>query len=170
MKNRRQLLFYIIVNIIVSAATTLLVLWLWDKPHRNQLPDYIPPASSYPLDNSSSLAPVGTPIPLDEEVIRITNVFGVGDVQNEMVELVRVGNGDILLTGWQLKDEDRHEYDFPDNLVMFEGAEINIYTRISNNQSVIERYWGSAEAIWQPGETVTLVDAQGNVRASYTIP
>ncbi len=36
MKNRKQLLFYILLNIIVSAATTLLVLWIWDKPNRSR--------------------------------------------------------------------------------------------------------------------------------------
>jgi len=39
MKNRKQLLFYILVNIIVSAVTTLLVLWIWDKPNRSQVVD-----------------------------------------------------------------------------------------------------------------------------------
>jgi hypothetical protein len=169
MKNRKQLLFYIVLNIIISAATTLLVLWLWDRPNRYPLPDNVPPAAAYPLDNGTSYEPVGTPIPLDKEVIRITNVFGIGDVQNEMIELERVGDGDVLLTGWKLKDQDHHVFDFPANLVMYKGAKINIYSRIGN-PSVIEQFWGSSEAIWQPGETATLLDAQGNVRAKYTIP
>lgn len=168
MKNRKQLLFYILVNIIVSAATTLLVLWIWDKPNRSQVVD-APPISSYLLENSAA-EPAGTPIPLNQEVIRISNIFGAGDVQNEMVELLRVGEGDVYLTGWQLKDEDNNTYTFPNGLIMFTGAEFNIYTRISSSESVIEGYWKSAEAIWQPGETATLVDAQGNVRATYTIP
>ena len=74
MKNRKQLLFYILVNIIISAATTLLVLWIWDKPNRSQAVE-VPPVSSYLLENSAA-EPVGTPIPLDQEVIRITNIFG----------------------------------------------------------------------------------------------
>jgi hypothetical protein len=168
MKNRKQLLFYILVNIIVSAATILLVLWIWDKPNRSQATEP-PPVSSYLLDNSPS-EPVGTPIPLNQEVIRIKNIFGAGDVQNEMVELVRVGDGDVYLTGWQLKDEDGNTYTFPNGLIMFAGAGFNVYTRISNSESVIEGYWKSSEAIWRPGETATLVDAQGNVRATYTIP
>lgn len=170
MKNPKKLLFYIFVNILVSAATTLLVLWIWGRPYRVQLPDTLPPSSSYYPLEGAALAPAGTPIPLDQEVIRITTILGVGDVQNEMVELVRVGKGDVDLSGWQLKDEDRHTYTFPPNLIMFEKAEINIYTRTSNNESVIERYWGEQEAVWQSGETATLLDAQGNVRATYTIP
>ena len=168
MKNRKQLLFYILVNIIVSAVTTLLVLWIWDKPNRSEA-IVAPPVSSYLLANNPA-EPVGTPIPLNQEVIRIKNIFGAGDVQNELVELVRVGEGDVSLTGWQLKDEDGNAYTFPNGLIMFAGAEFNVYTRISNSESVIEGYWKSSEPIWQPGETATLVDAQGNVRATYTIP
>lgn len=168
MKNRKQLLFYILLNIIISAATTLLVLWIWDKPNQD-VEVTAPPVSSYLLENSAA-EPVGTPIPLDQEVIRIENIFGAGDVQNEMVELVRVGEGDLYLTGWQLRDEDGNAYNFPDGLIMFAGAEFNVYTRVSNSESVIEGYWKSAEAIWQPGETATLVDTRGNIRATYTIP
>lgn len=168
MKNRKQLLFYIFLNIIVSAATTLLVLWIWDKPDRDQEIS-VAPVSAYLLENSAA-EPAATPIPLDQEVIRIKNIFGAGDVQNEMVELVRVGDGDISLTGWQLKDDDGNTYTFPSGLIMFAGAEFNVYTRISNSESVIEGYWKSAEPIWRSGETATLVDAQGNVRATYTVP
>ena len=170
MKNRKKLLFYLFLNIVVSAATTLLVLWLWDAPYRKQLPVDVPSSAGlYPLDNNILLAPAGTPIPPDEEVIRISNVFGAGDLQNEVIELVRVGQGEVWLSGWQLKDEDRHVYTFPTNLVMYEGGKIGIYTR-TGVDSVIERYWALPQAVWQSGETATLLDAQGNVRAKYTIP
>jgi len=34
----------------------------------------------------------------------------------------------------------------------------------------VDIYWGQTLSIWQAGETVTLVDDQGKIRATYKIP
>ncbi len=91
----------------------------------------------------------------------------MGDYQTEAVEIRRESETDLVLTGWKLRDENGHEYTFP-NLTLENGA-IRIYTR-SGSDSVIELFWGLSEAIWQPGEMVSLVDSQGTLRASYQIP
>ncbi|MRR52762.1 MAG: lamin tail domain-containing protein [Rhodocyclaceae bacterium] len=95
------------------------------------------------------------------------NVFGVGDYENEVVEITRDSDADLVLTGWKLRDESGKEYTFP-NLTLKNGA-IRVYTR-SGTDSVIELFWGQKEAIWQAGELVTLVDPQGTLQASYRIP
>jgi hypothetical protein len=72
---------------------------------------------------------VPTPPPLDQLVIEINNVFGVGDLQTEAVRLQRLGEGELWLTGWQLKDGDGNIYIFPELLLNKDGASKSIPER-----------------------------------------
>jgi hypothetical protein len=106
--------------------------------------------------------------PLDQAVIQIENVYGPGDPQNEVVVLKRMGDGQLSLTGWQLKDEDGHEFTFPELVLSKDGA-VQVFTNPGVN-TVIALHWGKTEAMWRPGEQVSLFDSSGNTRASYRIP
>jgi hypothetical protein len=48
-------------------------------------------------------------------------------------------------------------------------TDLRLYTRSGAN-SVIELYWSLTESVWRSGDTATLLDMQGNLRASYTLP
>jgi lipopolysaccharide export LptBFGC system permease protein LptF len=156
---------FLLLTVFVSALTTFLVLTWWEQSHRTANLT----AQNQPANNQASQATqVGTgALPAGDEKITIENVFGVGDYQTEVVEIKRDSDTDLVLTGWKLRDENGHEYTFP-NLTLKKGA-IRVYTR-SGVDSVIELYWGQKEAIWAPGEQVALIDAQGTLRASYRIP
>ena len=160
----RRIFPYLILNIIVSAATILTILWLWDRSRNIDLPVLtpLPPASTPTLENTPTLPPH------DQPVILIKNVFGTGDVQNEVVLLNRQGVGKLELTGWQLKDGNGHTYTFPKLILNQDGA-VQVYTR-AGADSVIELHWGLDQAIWKSGMTVSLLDPVGYVRATFLIP
>jgi hypothetical protein len=176
MRSFRRILPFIILNVIISAATTLAVLYWWDKTQRPVLPDprifsnittpqvgsTIPPSQAGSPTIQVTLTAQNLP------VIQIQNVFGVGDIENEVVQLKRAGSGDLWLTGWQLKDQNGHTFTFPKLLLNKDGA-VQIYTH-SGPDTVIELHWGLKSAVWRTGELVSLLDPQGILRASYQIP
>jgi len=165
MTSWKKALPFLLLNVLVSALTTFLVLTWWEQSHRTAMPagQNVPASSSaaQATQPPASIAPVG------DTHISIENVFGAGNYQTEAVEIRRESETDLVLTGWKLRDENGHEYTFP-NLTLKNGA-IRIYTR-SGSDSVIELFWGLSDAVWGPGEMVTLVDPQGTLRASYQIP
>jgi hypothetical protein len=171
MRSRKSAVPYLILNILVSAATTLLVLLIWNL---FQKPAFVLPDGTG-QDINIGVQPTVPSCPaslsdlpsIDQTVIEILNVYGSGDVYNEVVELGRVGDGDLCLTGWQLFDEQNHTYTFP-NLVLNKDGAISIYSRPGNDR-IDSLFWGSDEPIWNMGDTVTLIDSDGNVRATFEI-
>jgi hypothetical protein len=170
----KRLLFFLVLNVIVSAGTTIAVMSWWERAHlesRTTIVSAVAPAGVEEETIQPAATPVPTPTPLppgDTPLIRIENVFGVSDLQNEVVLLKRIGEGELWLTGWRLEDESGQKYVFPDLLLNKDGA-VQIFTR-PGVDSVIQLHWGMKASVWQPGELVTLVDPQGNVRATYRIP
>ena len=166
MLNWKRIFPYLILNIIVSAVTTLGVLWAWENFRQ---------ANNRPASENASAASTAGPsglvqttlAPIDQPLVRIEGVYGVNDLQTEYVRLVREGEGDLSLQGWQLKDENDQAFSFPE--INFINGAIEIYTQ-SGPDSVLELHWGLDKAVWRKGETVTVLDPQGNLRASYTIP
>jgi LysM repeat protein len=103
-----------------------------------------------------------------EAQIIIDSVIGAGDLATERVMLKRTGSGELSLEGWQLIEEDGLAFTFP-QFKLFEGGAVNIYTRAGQSTSM-QLFWGLEEPVWQPGELVTVVDHQGQVRATYRVP
>ncbi len=149
----KRLLVYLVINIIVSAMTTLVVLALWTRFVLGGAPDFAP---SNPTTDSTS-----------SQVV-INAVIGAGDLENERVIIEHVGDEDISLTGWRLRDESGAEYRFP-ALVLHPGAEIDVYSR-EGDDSASSLYWDRQVAIWSSGEKVSLIDPSSRVQATYTVP
>jgi len=170
----RRILPYLVLNVIVSAATTLLVLALWDRSQPQALLFSMggTPAVASALPGSPDADPdaqIGATLPpLDAPVIEIEAVIGAGDPAAEALVLKRIGEGELLLTGWKISNGRGSEYIFP-YLVLNKNGSVRLYTRGGVN-SVIELYWGLAESVWHSGDTATLTDPQGNLRASFTVP
>jgi len=114
-----------------------------------------------------------TPTPATEAdsqaEIAILRVIGEGDLTSERVVLEKHADRAILLAGWQLTDEDGNAFTIPYLELVKDGFQVEIYTKAGTN-NVNNLYWGLDRAIWRSGETVTLRDADGNVRATYRIP
>jgi len=160
--------------VIVSAATTLAVLTIWDRAQSPGTPLFsgLKPAisSTQPTQPSEGQSPqsAATLPPVDTPVITIESVIGVGDLETETLVLKRVGEGELLLTGWKISNGRGDEFTFPD-LVLNKNGSVRLYSRSGVN-SVIELYWARTEAAWRSGDTASLTDPEGNLRASITVP
>ena len=130
-----------------------------------------PTNTSAPLEENPGAegTPVETEVAAQEAArVIIRNVFGVGDLTTERVFLQRTGDGELDLSGWELRDEDGNVFAFP-ALRMFEDGAVHVWTT-SGAQTVVDLYWGQTGPVWSVGETVTLFDAAGNSHATFTIP
>jgi hypothetical protein len=179
MKSLKSILPYLLLNIIVSAVTTLAILWWWGRTQPIKTPASTPlpaatsattPAANVPAAavGPSAVPATGQPSAAGQPVIEIENIFGVGDTNTEVVRLKRLGDTDLTMTGWQLKDEQNHVFTFPE-LVLNKGGAVEIYTRSGPN-SVIELHWGLDQPVWSTGETARLFDPQGAQQAEFKIP
>jgi LysM repeat protein len=100
--------------------------------------------------------------------VEIAGVMSVGDVESEHILLRGTGEGELVMTGWQLKDEDGNVYIFP-QLTLFNDGAVNLHSKSGMN-TVVDLYWGMSEPILQPGEMIVLMDGQEQVRATYQVP
>lgn len=162
----RRLIPYLLLNVLVTTITVLVVLSIWDSTHGVDAPE-VTIATSTPSESSGIIA---TPPPIDQKVIQVKNVFGVGEVNNEVVILENVWDRDLQLKDWTIKDQDGHTFTFP--AVMLKstsGAEVQVYSRVGNDE-LPALFWGMKSAVWRRGETVIVYDPVGIERDRFTIP
>ncbi len=171
-----RILLIILVNIIISAAATLTVLWLWERAHPRPESSVILPAMSA----SDGPALAGTSpeqLPANEPSLEFINqdlqisirtIVGAGDLAVEYVEIINQGQYPADLTTWRLEDEDGHTFTFP-ALILNSGGAIKVLSR-TGTDTVIELFWQADSPVWQPGETAHLVNPAGELITSYTIP
>ena len=129
----------------------------------------LPPVEIVEETDSSAAAPTNTPEPLTGEAgVVIDSIIGVGDLASERIFLKRVGPGEISLTGWSLVTENNETFTFP-QLTLFENGAVFIHTK-AGQTTAVALYWELDHAVWNSGDTVVLIDDQGNVHTSYQIP
>jgi LysM repeat protein len=118
---------------------------------------------------STQVTPTNTPAPLTgESQVLIDSLIGIGDLASERVFLKRVGPGEISLTGWTLVAEDGDTFTFP-QLTLFENGAVFIHTK-EGQTTAVALYWELDHTVWNSGDTVVLIDDQGDVHTSYEIP
>jgi hypothetical protein len=171
MQRRGRVISFLLLNIAISALTTILVINLW---LRNNL---APQAVSTPDNGAASAVETSAPAPEITQPennssasgqVSIATIIGPGDYTNERLQVRYSGADELSLAGWQLFDEDENVFVFP-SLTMYSGGAVTVYTSTGIN-TVVELHWGQPEAVWTSGEVATLVDTQGTVQATYTIP
>ena len=186
MKQWKRLIYYLLINVVVSACVTLTVLTLWERAHSGALGGLSPftllfsrPPTALP---TLPIIPATLPIPITATVpvnitpqpgvelsqVSISNVIGAGDLNTERVRLVCTGNGDVSLAGWKLKGQRDDVFTFP-QLTLSPGGSVDVYTGVGAND-VTSLHWGRAAAVWQIGDIVTLWDAQGKLDSTFTVP
>ena len=174
MNQAKKLLFYIVLNIVVSAITIVGVLYLWENTKlKNMLFD----SSDIPAEVSSGATSTDETAVSENLLIEIGEVGGIGNLATEYVRLVRPGNepGDtISLKDWSIQDENNHQFNILEKsgvatLDLHGQGAVNIYTK-EGDSNPIELYLDLSDPIWQPGETVTLIDPEGEVHDTYIIP
>jgi hypothetical protein len=185
---RNRFYLYLILNIIVSAATTLIVLVVWDSARKAEIP--VPPAALVqagapaasspatatpegqvpantlpPPAATETLPPPGTPL------IEIAGVVAVGDLDNEVVLLKRVGTGNLPMTGWKLAGQGGTTFTFSTSpeLILYKDGAVQIFSK-AGTDTVTDVYMNRDKPAWRGGELIKLLDPQGNERANYQIP
>lgn len=178
MKNKPQIIAYILLNIIISAATIFFVMWLWERSHPKtaeidndlsaiSLEIESSAISQTSAENNSPAEPT-TVFINGEYDVRIETIVGPGDLDVEYVEISNHSQGAVDMTGWQLIDNKGQAFTFP-TIILNTDGDIKILSQTGIN-TVIELYWQSDTPIWESGETAHLLDGNGNTIASYSIP
>jgi hypothetical protein len=171
MTPRKRLLSYILLNVLISALTTLLVLWIWDRPHRQNDQNALLASAQATVNalagESATEIPAGTENAPEEIQIEIENIFGAGNLNSEVAVIKNKSDGSLSLTGWRLENGRGNGYTFP-NLALNPGGAVQLHSS-AGSDSVIDLYWGQDAAVWQVGDTATLLDRQGTVRATHEI-
>lgn len=159
--NRRNLAYYLLLNIFVSACVTSGILFWYDRNYRA----VTQPAVQQVLSDGDVVptANLQTDIP-----VKISSIVGAGTVNAEIAVVKFEGEGQLNLTGWQLKDEDGNTFNFP-QLTLYQNGAVQVHT-VSGTDTVIDLYWGLRDPIWEAGEEAKLFDSQGKLRAMYPVP
>jgi hypothetical protein len=162
--DRRKLLQYLLLNVLVSATVTGGMLFWYDRNYRAVVQtsvQQVPPGSN---SAASTVSPdLQTDIPIE-----ISSVIGAGTLGSEIAIVKFEGEGQLDLASWQLKDEDGNTFTFP-KLTLYPNGAVQVHT-IAGTDTVIDLYWGIGEAVWSSGENARLFDSQGNLRAVYRVP
>jgi LysM repeat protein len=114
--------------------------------------------------------PIATEPALEGDAqVEITDVIGAGQLSAEAVQIVNNGDRQIALQGWQLVSEQGVIYTFGQVTLFGGGAGILIHSS-SGQDRATDLYWNRDTAVWQPGATVTLRNADNEVQSTYVIP
>ena len=162
--NRRNLVYYLLLNVFVSAMVTIGILFWYDRNYRAVTQSSVQQAA--PVSSGSD--PVSTINPQTDIAVKISSVVGAGTLNSEIVVVKFEGDGQLDLASWQLKDEDGNIFKFP-QLTLYPNGAVQVHT-ITGTDTVIDLYWGLGNAVWSSGENARLFDAQGNLRAVYRVP
>ena len=160
--DRRKLVYYLLLNVFVSACVTGTILFWYDRNSRavNQ--------PSVQQAGTGDTEPVSTLNPQTDIAVKISSVVGAGTLGSEIVVVKFEGEGQLDLSSWQLKDEDGNTFKFP-QLTLYPNGAVQVHTA-TGTDTVIDLYWGIGDAVWSSGENARLFDAQGNLRAVYRVP
>jgi hypothetical protein len=161
--DRKKLIQYLLLNALVSAIVTGGMLFWYDRNYRATVQPAVVQATPFSNSSSTSSTELQTDIP-----IKISSVVGAGVIESEVVIIKFDGEGDLNVAAWQLKDDNGNTYTFP-QLTLYQNGAVQVHT-IAGADSVIDLYWGIGDAVWSSGETVSLYDSQGNLRAVYKVP
>lgn len=163
--DRRRLLLYLFLNVFISACVTGAILFWYDRNYRS--------VSQYAGQPAAPLVgqPVAAQATLNPEIeipVEIVSVIGAGTLNAEWVVVSYRGDDQINLASWELRDEDRNVFVFPQLVLHKEGA-VQVHTASGTN-TVIDLYWSSSNPVWESGEEAQLFDPSGNLRAVYKVP
>jgi hypothetical protein len=155
MKSRSRLVYYLLINIFVSALATGTVIFFYDRAHRA---DCVPA-----LQDAATLLPGN-----DEINVNILGVIGVGTLTDERMVIQNNGTQELVLTGWYLADNQGLAYAFP-QVTLYPGVKLQVHTTSGKN-SPSDLFWGRSAPVWTSGELAALYDTQNIVRAFYRVP
>jgi LysM repeat protein len=142
-------------------------------PTETDIP-YEPPSTDMTATASAEVVatevvqPTQPPETVEGDIV-IFEIVGAGDIAQEQVTLLNNGARPVDLLGWTLSDPDGNTYTFP-KLLLFSNGSAVVNTRVGQDGSpTFNFYWGKLEANWSLGETITLMNAEGEVVSTYVV-
>jgi hypothetical protein len=162
---RRNLLLYLLLNVLISACVAGAILFWYDRNYRVPSLSSVQPVA--PLI-SQQAAPAVTANPNVKIPMKIMSVVGAGMLDAEVVTIQNAGDEPLSLSGWQLKDSSKNTFAFP-NLTLNSNGSVRVHTEPGTN-NVIDLYWNSTNPVWESGDKAQLVDPNGNVQDTYPVP
>ena len=162
---RRNLLLYLLLNVVISACVAGAILFWYDRNYRVASLSSIQPAA--PLASQANALSV-TEDPNKKYSVEILSIIGAGMLDAESATIRNTSEEPLNLSGWQLKDSEKNIYVFP-NLTLNTGGAVRVHTG-HGADNVIDLYWNSANPIWQSGEQAQLLDRNGKVQDTYQVP
>jgi hypothetical protein len=160
-------LYFIAINIIVSALTILAINWVWDRSHPQQTVAIPTPGVCITADPAQLSTPQPT-LAVEDIHLLIDNIYGAGVLNSEVVVIINQSNGPVNLLGWKLDDGQGANYSFPD-LTLNKAGQVQLFST-AGTDTVTKLFWNLEKAIWKTGKSVTLRSPDGVVYASYVIP
>ncbi len=178
MQSWRRLVYFLLLNVLVSALTVWVVvsMMLRNNMISAATPEEPTLVRSVATQAGEVVVTQTSAVNLEQndatevvsEILEIKSVIGMGELETERVLIEHVGEKEVSLNGWQLQDQDGHVYTFP-ALTMFSGGAVTVYTR-EGTSSVVELYWGLDAPVWSAGEKAYLLDPEGTVQAVFVVP
>jgi hypothetical protein len=151
--SRRRMVFYLLLNILVSVLVSGTVLFFYDRAiHANDC-------------STSETIPTLLSGSINADIV---SVGGAGALDSETVIIQNNGSEALLLTGWILKDGQATAFTFPE-LTLYPGGIVDVHSRAGTNTAA-DLFWGLTTPVWKSGELVALYDTQNIARAFYRIP
>ena len=166
--NRRRLVYYILLNIFISACVTGTILYWYDRNLKATTSPVVFSPPPQPVAGASTPQPALSPSPARDVPIEIVSVVGSGNLAAEVVILHYLGQDPLDLTNWQLKDENGNIFLFP-SITLTQNGAVQVHTAAGTN-TVVDLYWNMPSPVWKSGETASLYDPAGNLIVRYRVP
>jgi hypothetical protein len=154
MNSRRRLVYYLLINIFVSALVAGSIIYYYDRNHQVECPAVLVTATALPGTSGINVSMVG--------------VIGAGTLTDERIVIQNNGAQPQDLTGWTLTDNQGNTYTFP-RLTLFPGVKVQLHTT-AGLDTPSDLYWGRSTPAWASGELAALYDTKNIARAFYRIP
>ncbi len=171
MKSWKKNLPFLLLNVLVSAATILAVLWLWQKHNSSPKPlATLSPAVTQAVSDQ----PIQTAMPSEnadtetQGLLIIEGIFGAGDLNVEYILIRNQSESSVNLNGWSVVSDNGKSSHLP-NLILNKNGAVRLYSKHGTN-NVIELYWNSDQALWSSGDEIMLIDASGQQHATWQVP
>ena len=154
MNSQRRLVYYLLINIFVSALVAGSIIYYYDRNHHVECPAVLVTATVLPGNAGINVSMV--------------SVIGAGTLMDERIVIQNNGAQQLDLTGWNLTDNQGNTYTFP-RLMLFPGVKVQLHTN-AGLDTPSDLYWGRSTPVWTSGELAALYDTKNIARAFYRIP
>ncbi len=119
-----------------------------------------------PIQGAGGSAPAATePV---VQGVEVAAVSGAGDLANEQVIVANESDQAFTLQGWRLEREGGPSYTFG-NVPLFPGGSVRVRSG-AGTDTTVELFWNQSSPVWQSGAQVRLLNAEGAVVNTYTVP